>query len=363
MRRLIIIAFLLAVPGLAHAELTPAERAMLDRINNDPASKTEALARLSTGTSEKKRMIVVPPEKTASKAQSSPDVPKQKPTAYNPQQSPCAGFSFLLRQDWKDIDLTACPGKAKDAHGAQFSFTNDIASGNKIWAVDGTAAIVFNSLLTPPNWWQPTYVSFGGYGSLDRSFNSATAFTASDSDKVAYGGFLQLGFVSDQLQNFFRLRGGIAENRLKDTTASNFIAEYIPVYDPLFIHYPTGPILGLFRLRFDPSAFAQYSEVTGKKQVLPVNNETEALRVGVQATLRLLPDLGAEESAPLRAAVTYRWSTETYTGRELSWFQSEITYNLDKAGHVALGFTYKRGDDEETGDFTKVYKIGLTGKL
>jgi hypothetical protein len=180
---------------------------------------------------------------------------------------------------------------------------------------------------------------------------------------VAYGGFLQLGFLSDYLQSFFRIRGGMVENGIKNTTAANVIAEYFPVYDPLYIHYPTGPIFGMFRLRFDPTVFVQYSEVTGTSQVLSVNGRTEALRAGAQATLRLLPDLGAGDLAPLRAAVTYRWAMEAYTGRALSWFQADVTYNLDQAGFIALGLTYKNGADEDTGAFTNVYKIGLTGKL
>jgi hypothetical protein len=154
------------------------------------------------------------------------------------------------------------------------------------------------------------------------------------------------------------------ENNIKGISAVNVIAEYIPVNDRLYIHYPTDPILGAFRLRFDPTLFVQYSEVTGKNQVLPVNNRPEAFRVGAQATLRILPDLGTPESlTPLRGAVTYRWAKETYSGRDVSWFQSEITYNIDKAGYLAVGFTCKRGHDEDTGSFANVYKAGLTGKL
>lgn len=363
MRRIILAALLLATADVAHAELTPAEKAMLDRINSDPASRTEALSRLSKSTPTGSKAVAMPGKSPAPEKRAAPGAPKDKPIKFSEQQSPCAGFRFLLRQDWKDFDLLQCPGAAKDATGAQISFTNDLAGGNRIWAIDGTAAIVYNSLMDPSEWWQPTYLNLGAYGSVDRSFNSATAFTSSDVDKLAYGAFAQVGYTSDYLQSFFRARGGIVENHIKNTTAANFIAEYIPVYDPLYIHYPTDPIFGLFRLRFDPTLFAQYSEVTGKNQVLTVNNGTQALRVGAQATLRLLPDLGAADLAPLRAAVTYRWANETYSGRNLSWFQSEVTYNLDPAGIIAIGFTYKRGNDEDTGAFANVYRLGLTGKL
>jgi hypothetical protein len=348
--------------GAAHAELSPAEGDMLDRIRNDPSLRAEALARLSkvsapvAGTS-RSAVAASTPKKAGEAAPAG-----KMATPYSPQHSKCPGFQFLLRKDWKDFDLLACPGPVKNAAGAMISFTGDVASGNRIWAVDATTAIVYSSLADPYEWWQPTYLNFGAYASVDRTFNSATAFTASDIDKLAYGGFVQFGYTSSTLQSFFRMRGNVAENNIKNVTAANFTAEYIPVYDPLYIHYPTPGFYG-YALRFDPMLFVQYAEVTGKGQLLAFNNRREALRIGAEATLRLLPDIGAAETSRLSAAVTYRWANETYSGSNLSWFQSEITYNLDDAGHFALGFSYKRGNDEDTGAFTNVYKLGLTGKI
>ncbi len=103
--------------------------------------------------------------------------------------------------------------------------------------------------------------------------------------------------------------------------------------------------------------------MTGENQILAVNNKTEALRVGVQATVRLMPWLASGELARLGAAVTYRYAVETYTGRDLRWFQSDVRYNLDPGGYFAATFSYKRGDDEETGAYANVYKLGLSGKI
>jgi hypothetical protein len=131
--------------------------------------------------------------------------------------------------------------------------------------------------MTPSAWWQPTYLNFGAYGSVDRSFNSATAFTASDVDKFAYGGFAQVGYLSDYLQSFIRVRGGIVENNIRNITAANFVAEHIPVYDQLYIHYPTPPLFGM-TLRFDPTLFVQYSgNLFGTRPVLvPVGNHIQS---------------------------------------------------------------------------------------
>jgi hypothetical protein len=96
------------------------------------------------------------------------------------------------------------------------------------------------------------------------------------------------------------------ENNIKGISAVNVIAEYIPVNDRLYIHYPTDPILGAFRLRFDPTLFVQFSEVTGKNQVLPVNNRPEAFRVRASHLAHIAGSGRARSLTPLRGAVTCR---------------------------------------------------------
>ncbi|MHC2432727.1 hypothetical protein [Bradyrhizobium sp. USDA 4451] len=362
MKRTFMVVVLLAMASTAHADLTPEERAMLDRISSDPAAKTEAMARLSKSPAPARRArsamarAIQPPPVAADVAATA------KPVLANPEYSPCAGWQFLLRQDWKDIDLLRCAGDAKDAAGAQVSYTDDMAARNRIWAIDGTVAVNYNSLMDPTYWWQPTYTNYGAYASLDRTYNSAASQAASNADKLAYGAYMQVGYTAHTPKSFFRVRGGMQEDHIRNTSASSVTAEYIPVYDPLYIHYPTPSFHG-YVLRFDPTLFARYSSVTGIGKVLAFNNSTEALRVGTQAVLRLLPGLGAGDITPFRATLTYAWATEVYSGRNLSWFQTDLTYNLDSAGHIALGFTYKNGNDQDTGVFANSYRIGLTGKI
>jgi hypothetical protein len=363
MRRIILTAVLLLTANAAHAALTADEKAMLERISSDPVARSEAMERLSKPSKAAVRKPQAAPVRTAALPPvDEAAATKDKPVEHTAQQSPCAGFQFLLRQDWKDFDLLQCPGDAKDAAGAQISYTDDLAARNRIWAIDGTAAIIYNSLMDPTEWWQPTYTNFGAYTSVNRSYNTAASLASSNVDQLTYGGFVQLGYTSQTLQSFFRARGDIVEDHIKNTSAANFIGEYIPVYDPLYIHYPTPSFYG-YVLRFDPTLFVRYSEITGTGKLLAFNNSTEALRLGSQAVLRLLPGLGAGDSTPFRATLTYAWATETYSGRSLTWFQSDLTYNLDPAGHIALGFTYKHGNDEDTGVFANSYRIGLTGKI
>jgi hypothetical protein len=362
MKGFVLTAFLLLAANAAHAALTPDEKAMLERISRDPDARAEAIVRLSKPQQQRAflpartvkpvQVATLPPEPAA--------VARVKTSSGHSEESTCAGFKFLLRQDWKDIDLLKCPGDPKDAAGAQISYTDDLAGRNRIWAIDGTAAINYNSLMDPTYWWQPTYTNYGAYVSVDRSYNTAASQASSNADKLAYGAFVQLGYTTHTLNSFFRFRGGMAEDHIKGTTAASLTAEYIPVYDPLYIHYPTNSFYG-YALRFDPTLFVRYSEVTGSGKVLAFNNSSEALRTGAQAVLRLLPGLG--ETSPFRATWTYAWATEVYSGRSLSWFQTDLTYNLDPDGNFALGLTYKNGNDQDTGVFANSYRIGLTGKI
>ena len=35
-----------------------------------------------------------------------------------------------------------------------------------------------------------------------------------------------------------------------------------------------------------------------------------------------------------------------------------LTYNIDDAGHLAVTLAYQRGNDEDTGSFANIYRIG-----
>jgi len=356
--RIVLLAALLAIPTAASASGPSPDDAFLERLRHDPKLRAKAAAVLAkpaeggatTRRSVEARAIATPAVASAQLLATNP----------NPERSDCGGWSFHLRQDFEDLELYDCPGPAKKAAGAQVSFTDDLAKGNRIWAVNGTAAVVYTSLKDPLEWWQPTYVNLGAYGSVNRTFDSGAAFSTSDVDKTGYGGFAQLGFITTRyFNNYLRLRGGGAEDRLKGISSTNITFEYLPAYKPWYVHWP-APIGFGYSVRVDPSLFASYTSVAGDGQILALNNRAEALRTGAQASVRLLPYLNDN---PLYATIIYRWSNEAYTGRSVSWLQSTVTYNLDKDGFFAIGLSYKNGTDEDTGIFTHVYRIGLTGKM
>jgi len=68
--------------------------------------------------------------------------------------------------------------------------------------------------------------------------------------------------------------------------------------------------------------------------------------------------------ANFTATAGYDWFYESYTRKELDWFTSTVTYNLDAAEHVGITFGYQRGREPlTTGASTNIYTVGLGGKL
>jgi hypothetical protein len=276
----------------------------------------------------------------------------------------CPGFGFFLRKNWTDIDLLSCPTDASKATGALLSYSDDWVKRDTTWSAIGTAALIY----APGNGF-----STGVYTSVDKVTNSASAQASSNANQIGFGGFLQYGVVNAPLNsnvysaNYFRLRAGAVEDNIKNTTNANIIAEWIPVYydldEKIGFHAPI-PIPGTAAVfRIDPEILAEYVDVTGKKQTSSFNTQTEALPVGPQVTLRLYPGT-SDFWAHFVPTLSYWLAYEPYSGRSISWLDDSLAYNLDKDGHLALSFSYQRGNNVDTaGTFTKMYLVSLTGKI
>ncbi len=278
----------------------------------------------------------------------------------------CPGLGFTLRKSWTDIDLGGCPQAVKNATGALLSYSDDQIKRDTTWSAIGTAALIYAPAASGPN-----VFSTGVYTSVDKVTNSAAAQASSNANQIGFGGFLQYGVINAPLNsnaysaNYFRLRAGAVDDNIKNTTSANVIAEWIPVYydGTIGIHAPI-PIPGTAALfRIDPEILAQYVDVTGKKQITAFNSQTEALPVGPQVTLRLYSGT-SDFWAHFVPTMTYWLAYEPYSGRGISWWDSSLAYNLDQEGHLALSFSYQRGNNVDTaGTFTKMYLVSLTGKI
>jgi hypothetical protein len=293
-RAALTVVFLVTLPSALSAQtLSPAEQKLLDGINSNPEKKQEALARLNaiskaqdTSTQQKQKTIA---KKVASTQKAATASPANKPDAITQliqsnaqkapgerQYSPCAGWVFLVRQSWKDLGGgagAACPDDAKSAQGAQISFADDRAANNRVATINGTAAVVYNSVTGNMPAHLPYAVSFGAYTTVDDVSNSATSQLKSNVDTLAYGGLLELGFTGP-FPNFLTLRGGGVQDYIKNTTAGNAVLDWTPVIPQLYIYRPYDfSSMGLpIITRFDVDLVARFDSATGKNQILAFNN-------------------------------------------------------------------------------------------
>ncbi len=286
------------------------------------------------------------------------------------QYSPCAGWQFILRQSWKDLGNAAgaaCPDGADKAQGATISFADDLVAKNKIVTINGTAAVIYNTItgdVPPPT---PYAVSLGAYTTVNDVSNTASSAAKSNVDTLAYGGLINLGYHNFAgATNYFMLRAGMTEDHIKNTTAGSVVLDWSPVIGP-YIHVPYHlwsfgiPII----TRLDTDLVARYDSATGAGQLLAFNGKRNSLRLGPELALNVLPDPGRVSGPITRLSALFGYDIwyETFTGRRLNWFTSSVNYNIDEAGNFGIKGTYNNGQDELTGKTTSIYTVGLSGKI
>jgi hypothetical protein len=112
------------------------------------------------------------------------------------------------------------------------------------------------------------------------------------------------------------------------------VFDWSPVAYPLYIHYPYHfETLGIpIITRFDSDLVARFDsatgkDATGKNQLLAFNNMQNALRLGPELALTILPDPG-------------------YV-----------------SGNFGIKGTYNTGQNVNTGKATNIYTIGLSAKI
>jgi hypothetical protein len=143
--------------------------------------------------------------------------------------------------------------------------------------------------------------------------------------------------------------------------------DWSPEIDQYYIHYPYHfSSIGLpIITRFDVDLVARFDSATGKNQILAFNNMRDSSRLGPELTLNIVPDPGYVSGVLSRfsALLGYDVWYETYSKKQLNWFSSSLTYNIDEKGNFGINGTYNRGEDVNTGKWTNIYKIGLSGKI
>lgn len=312
-------------------------------------------------------------------ADGAPIAPEQ-PKASTPSNGPTT--TFLLRQNFSDIHLFDKPTAAADAKGAAFSWSDDRVADDQVWSVSGMIALAYSvpgRFSTGPGDVALMGLSFVPYAQLNRDSHSNVA--KKNIDTQTAGMSLEAGFDADTAgRHYLRFSASNVNDRIKDANYFHSEAEWIPVYQ-FSQNYCVGESCGLIPLsilgagpqiiyKLSPELKSQYDLALDDSKPVFFSNERDSLRIGPEVTLLMKlfgPDLailnGLFDLSQFLAKATYHWDYETFSGREYSWIDTSLTYNIGKDGHLGLTASYQQGNDELSGQKTNATKLSLTGKF
>jgi hypothetical protein len=321
----------------------------------------------------------------ASPSANSPPAPQPGSDAAKgaPKNNCKQGVIFLLRQNFSDLHLFECPTQAAEAKGASFSWTDDGVADDRAWSVNGMVAAAYSvggDTASQPGETKLMGFSLAPYAQLNRETHSK--LTKKNSDVQTLGGSLEVGFDTwtpgNHFQNYLRFSASSVEDQVQNNEYFHAIGEWLPVYaftDQLCIGVVCGAVpasqLGSMQLlyRFSPELKVLYDRALDNSAPIFFSKESESVRIGPEVTLTtklfgpgtvLWPDY--IDLSKFLFKTTYYWSIEANSGRDFSWFDSSLTYNLGD-GHLGLTLSYQNGYVEETGQETELTKLSLTGKF
>ncbi len=192
-------------------------------------------------------------------------------------------------------------------------------------------------------------------------------------DTVTAGAYAEIGVDSLLVnwQNYFRIRGGEVYGSSGLIGSDTVVGEWIPVYGPWRIGTSSYIPGTLIDYQFTPELMVEFDrQVYGPKKYLLFLTSDEALEVGPDGVLKLWVDPLHIADPVLHAiansatiSITYHASWDAYSGRNYSWLQPVLTYNLTDDGTLALSASYGYGNSEATANMTSQFKIGLAGKF
>lgn len=260
------------------------------------------------------------------------------------------------------------PDHLKSAVGSRLSLTFDELAHTSSISVDGLAAGALRYYSDDGPF---SGIVLGPYLQGNEMFQfSSSSAPSKTSDTVTAGGYAEFGFSTSAAQNYFRIRGGEVFGS-SGTGSETFVGEWMPVYESLNIGTSSYIPGTLIDYRFSPELMVQYDQLEyGPNKYLLFSTHNDALRIGPQVVLKLWVDPRHIADPFLQTiadkttiSITYHASQDTYSGRNYSWFQPAMTYNLDDGGHFALSASYGYGNLEATANRASQFKLGLAGKF
>jgi hypothetical protein len=276
-----------------------------------------------------------------------------------------------VRKDFTDIYSLIAPNSAPASTGATFSYASDQIAKNTTVSGQGAIFAGYTYLAPQFNLHSQPYllgVAAGPYYTFNEARNTNSADFSKNTDSQTYGGTAEIATGNvlgiDTLTEYTRVSLGNTEDYIKRTSALSGTLNIIPVYAPLWVHWPHGfptSETSNFLFRIDPSFVVQYDSVEGKKQILLFSNQTKSLRIGPQIGFWSVPFDGVTYFENFVANVTYHWATEAYSNQDFHWFEADLTYKLSPAFGITA--SYQNGKTETTGTKTNQYTISLSSAL
>ena len=276
-------------------------------------------------------------------------------------------YFVLLRSTWSDVGILANPIEAQKAAGATIAFTQNYVGANRNWTAQGVAAVGYSNItpFTPGvtgGWFDKTVAV---YVQDNSNYNTNAKLTSKNSDTRTAGLAGELGYVdlSGNNYQFFRVTPSVTQDAIKGTTSVAIMGEYIPAFQGLWDNF--GYFGGNINAQVDPDLKVQYASTTDTKNPLAFSEKSQSLRIGPEVTLIVQPYTAGTNPFLDRIAlnVTYHPWYDTYAKHAAYWWTNALVYNLTTDGNFAVSAKYNRGLDENSGEMTNQYIIGLSGKL
>ena len=379
---------LLCVLGVLHhgpaRALTDAEAAQIIAITHpDPKSLAELQKQFPAFRNKQKKTASSAPQ-TVAPAATAASRNAMAAAAPGPAAAPAPdpmfklppGVNVLVRNDWADLGiLGGCPlgpaaTKTSDAKGASLSFTQDNVAANRIWAAQGMVAAVFsncNTDLRPlPGGGESGFVerSIAIYTQVNSNYNSSVALASKNADTRTAGLAGEIAYLHGGDYEIFQFIPNVVRDEIKNTTAVAAELQYIPAW----VSHPGiwSPSVAIDNVsyHFDPALDFQYASTTNRKTPLAFSGQLESFRIGPELTFLVAPFGSNLDSFLHRIKITetfHPWY-EAYSGKSSYWWSNAITYNLTDGGAFALGFSYNKGLDENSGVLTNQYIVSLSAK-
>jgi hypothetical protein len=364
--------------GSARAQVSKDE--ILALIRNDPDLHAAVLAQEAARAQEARTKhkknaangAVLPTFVTKAGTQ-----PGASPAGNGATSSNTTTVSFLLRNDWSDLGvLGACLGggvSVDKAKGASLSFTKDYVANNKIWAAQAMAAAVFSdcdrSLHPLPGGGDSGFFekSVAVYAQVNSNYNSNSTLVSKNSDTRTAGLSGELAYLHSGDYEVVRLTPNVVQDAIKGTTAVAVMGQYLPLWvSRPGIWHTTYIFDGNVSYQFDPTLDLQYASTTDRKKPLQFSGKDQSFRIGPELTLIVMPFAGGGDLlSRIGLHETFHPWYEAYSSNTSTqyWWANAITYNLTADGNFAVGFSYNRGRDENSGTLTNQYIISLNGKM